>query len=70
VTFCNEFLKDLIHHALECGGGVDETKKHDKGSKKAMVDAKGGFLFVSFLNADIRIFPPYVKFGKYACALY
>jgi hypothetical protein len=68
VTFSNEFLKDFVHHALKCGGGVGKAKEHDKGFKESAIGAERRFPLVSF-DAHIGVPPPYIKLGENACTL-
>ena len=30
-------MEDVVHHRLECGGGIAESEEHDKGFKDATI---------------------------------
>jgi hypothetical protein len=64
MTFGNEFLEDFVHHTLKCCGGVGEAKEHDERFEKTPVGAKHRFSFIALLDADVGVFPPYVKLGE------
>jgi hypothetical protein len=63
-TFGNLFVKDGIHHGLECGGRVGETKEHNCRLKEAFMGEKGGFPFVAGFDANVVITPLNIKGGK------
>ncbi|KAG5335269.1 hypothetical protein C0989_001606 [Termitomyces sp. Mn162] len=63
-TLYNEVLKDIIHHGLEGGWAVGETKEHDEQLKQSLVGLEGHLLLVSFLNAHIVVTPPDIQFSE------
>ena len=52
--------EDFVHHGLESGGGVAETKEHDRGFVGSSMADERGFPFVSFFNPYIIVTPPEV----------
>src|SRR5258708_5031778 len=63
-SLCYLFLEYSVHHHLEGGGGVHESKEHDCWFKKSFWHKEGCFPFVSRFYAYIVISPLYVKFGE------
>ena len=57
VTFVDQFSENEVHHGLEGGWSVRETKEHDHRFEKAAVCLKGGFPLVSVTNAYVVV-PP------------
>ncbi|KAF8230462.1 hypothetical protein L208DRAFT_1281945 [Tricholoma matsutake] len=64
-SFHNEILKNIVHHRLECGRGVCESKKHHQGFEKPAIHAKRGFPFVTLFHAHIVVPPLHIKFCKW-----
>jgi hypothetical protein len=58
------FFEDGVHHGLEGGGGVGETKEHYGRFEKSFVGDKGCLPLVSVLDPYVVISPPYVYLGK------
>ncbi|KAF8238331.1 hypothetical protein L208DRAFT_1242869, partial [Tricholoma matsutake] len=63
-SFHNEILKNVVHHHLECGRGVCESKKHHQGFEKPAIHAKSGFPFVAPFHVHIVVPPPHIEFCK------
>src|SRR5882724_7079693 len=63
-SFINEFLEDVIHHHLECGGTVHEAKEHDQRFEKASVCPKGGLPLVSFFDLNVVVSPENVQLSE------
>ena len=57
VALVDEFSKYEIHHGLEGGQHIHETKEHDHGFKKAPVGLEGCFPLITITNSDIIITP-------------
>ena len=58
----SKFLgKYCVHHRLECGWGVCESKEHDSQLEQSLICDKGCFPFVSF-DANIVVSPSDVEF--------
>ena len=49
--------EDFVHHSLERGGGVAESKEHDSGFVGSSVTDEHCFPFVTFLNPYIIVSP-------------
>src|SRR6266403_4203080 len=60
----NFFSKDGVHHCLERGWGISESKEHYSGLVESFVAFEGSFPFVSFFNVNIVVSPSYVKLGE------
>jgi len=67
-TFGDKVLEDVIHHSLEGGWAVSETKEHHQWFKKRSVGAEHGLPFVTFLDMDIIVPPADIELGEVACA--
>ena len=52
----NELFEQLVHHSLECGGTVAQSKEHDKWFEQSMVGLKCCLPLVSLSDTDI-IYP-------------
>jgi hypothetical protein len=66
-TFLDEILEDVIHHGLEGGWTVGETKEHDQGSKESPVGAECSLPLIAFLDPDIVAPPADIQFCEVAC---
>src|ERR1700742_3024371 len=66
-TFINQTLEDLIHHCLEGGRTVSETKEHDSRLKESSICTEGRFPLITILDPDVVISPPYIQFGEELC---
>src|SRR5271163_657501 len=66
-TFRDQILEDVIHHSLECGRTVGETKEHHQGLKEASVSPKGSLPLITFLHVHVIESPTDVKFGEITC---
>jgi hypothetical protein len=65
-AFHDEVLENVVHHGLEGGGGVSESKKHHQGFEEAMVHPKHCLPFVPFLHVYVVVPPSYMSsFMKY-----
>jgi hypothetical protein len=62
------FLKDGVHHHLECGRGVSEAEKHHCGFKEPFWSEEGGLPFISWLNSNIVVSLTDVKLRKKSAA--
>src|SRR6266567_2583148 len=60
----NEISEEIVHHRLECGGGIGKAEKHDAWLEQPTVRDKRCLPLISLSNADILIPPAYVKFGE------
>src|SRR5713226_6527047 len=58
------FVEYSVHHHLESGGGIHETKEHNCWFEKPFWGEKRRFPFVSGFYAYIVISLLYVKLGK------
>ncbi|KAG5349175.1 hypothetical protein C0989_005447, partial [Termitomyces sp. Mn162] len=63
-TLCNEVLEDVIHHGLEGGWAVGETKEHDEWLEQSPVGLEGHLPLISFLNVHIIVTPLDVQFSE------
>ncbi|KAG6867761.1 hypothetical protein C0993_011478, partial [Termitomyces sp. T159_Od127] len=63
-TLHDEVLEDVIHHCLESGWTVGESKEHDEWFKQPPVGPEGSLPLISFLNVHIVVTPPDIQFGE------
>src|SRR5260221_7429471 len=61
--------EDVIHHCLEGGGQVAQSKEHDKGFKQSMVRGEGCLPLIPFLQSDIVETPAEVVNHSASCSL-
>src|SRR5258707_10627295 len=60
----NELMKDVIHHHLECHGGVAQSKEHDSWFKQASVSLECGLPLITLLDLHIVEPPVEVEYGE------
>ena len=48
-------MKDIIHEALEGGGGITQAKGHDQKLIVTLVSSKGSLGYVSFLHTYLVV---------------
>ena len=63
-----KWREDMVHHGLECCGGVCEAKKHDEGFAKSVACFEGCFMFITFFDAYVVVPSSNVEFGIDVCA--
>jgi hypothetical protein len=56
--------EDMVHEALEGGGGVTQTKGHEKKLVVALMSAKGHLGNVRLFHMYLVIARSKIKFGK------
>jgi hypothetical protein len=61
-TLGNLFLEDVIHHCLERGRWVHQSKEYHGWFEEAFTGLEGGFLFISWFDGNIVIFPSNIEF--------
>jgi hypothetical protein len=57
-------VEDMVHEALEGGGGVTQAKGHDQKLIVALMSAKGCLGNASLFHAYLVIARAKIKFGK------
>ncbi|KAG6875721.1 hypothetical protein C0993_007798, partial [Termitomyces sp. T159_Od127] len=63
-TLHDEVPEDVIHHCLESGRTVDESKEYDEGFKQSTIGPEGSLPLISFLNAHVVVAPSNIQFGE------
>src|SRR5882724_8530947 len=63
-SLVDEFLEDVVHHHLECGGTVHEAEEHDQRFEKALVHPKGSFPLISFFDPNVVVSPMDVQLSE------
>ncbi|KAG5337720.1 hypothetical protein C0989_009014 [Termitomyces sp. Mn162] len=63
-TLHNEVPEDVIHHGLEGGGAVGESKEHNEWLEQSLVGLEGGLPLVSLLDMHIVVAPPDIQFSE------
>jgi hypothetical protein len=56
--------KDMIHEALEGGGGITQAKGHDQKLIVALMSSKGSFRNVCVFHMDLVVDRMMTKFSK------
>ena len=64
VALIDEVPKNFVHHALEGGGGVAESKEHDGGLKQSSICSKRSLPLVSLPHSHIVVPPSNVQLGE------
>ena len=60
----DEVSEDVVHHGLECCGGVAQAKEHHLQFIQPTVGSECGFPFITFLNPSIIETPAEVQPGE------
>ena len=64
LTIVDELTEDIIHHCLECHGGVPQSKKHDSWFEQPSVSSECGLPLVIFLDPHVIESPAEIKYGE------
>ena len=67
--FGDQIFKNCVHHCLEGGRAVGQSKEHHKWLIKASVGLEGCFSFVSVFHSDIVESPTYVQLSEVLSSL-
>ena len=62
--FHDEVPEYIVHHSLEGGWALCETKEHYQGFEQPSVGLKGGFPLVTLANANIVVPPANIQLGE------
>ena len=54
----------MVHHGLECGRRICESKEHDHGLEKSSVRLERGLPLISVANPDVVVAPTDVELHK------
>ena len=68
-TFRDGVFKDSVHHGLEGGRAVSQTKKHNEQFIKPSISSECSFPFISFLHANIVETQADIQFGEVPSSL-
>src|SRR5260221_11630069 len=63
LTIVDEISEDIIHHHLECHGGVTQSKEHDSWLKQSSVSLECSLPLISFLDLHIVESPLEIEYG-------
>jgi hypothetical protein len=58
------FSEDVIHHCLEGGWRICQSKEHDHWFKQPFAGFEGGFVFISFFQMDVVVSPVNVELSE------
>ena len=62
---CARFVtEDVVHHGLECCGGVTQAEEHYSGFVQPTVGGEGGFPFITLFDPNIVEAPAEVQSGE------
>ena len=67
-SLCNQIVEDVIHHCLECGRAVSQTKEHYQGFKESAIGPKHCLPLISFLDVHVVVASTDIQLGEIACA--
>ena len=57
----DHIMKDMVHHCLECSGGVSESEEHNYWFVKSVTHFERCFILISLFDAYIVVSPMNVK---------
>ena len=60
----DEVSEDVIHHGLECCGGVAQAEEHYSGFVQPAVGGEGSFPFITLFDPNIVEAPAEVQSGE------
>ena len=60
----DELMKDVIHHCLECCGGVAQSEEHDSWFKQASVGLECGLPLITLFDLHIVEPPVEVEYSE------
>jgi hypothetical protein len=63
-ALCHLLPEYCIHHGLKSGGGIRESKEHDRGLKEPFMCEEGGFPFIALFDTDVVIAPADIECGE------
>ena len=63
-TTVDELMKDVVHHSLECCGGVAQSEEHDSWFKQASVGSECGLPLIALLDLHVVEPPAEVEYGE------
>src|SRR5260221_4206004 len=64
LTIVDEILEDIVHHCLECHGGVTQSKEHDSWLKQPSVSLEHSLPLIPFLDPHVVESPLEVKYSE------
>src|SRR5258707_9118383 len=64
LTIVDEVSEDIVHHCLECHGGVTQSKEHDSWLKQPLVSSERSLPLIPFLDPHVIESPLEVKYGE------
>ena len=63
-AFHDEVSENVIHHGLESGQAIGETKEHHQAFKQLLVSSEGGLPLITLLDSDIIVPPLNIQLGE------
>src|ERR1700733_4120431 len=63
-AFSNQVLEDVIHHCLEGGRGIGQSKKHHQWLEKSTIHMKGCLPLITFFHTHIIVSPTNIEFSE------
>jgi hypothetical protein len=63
-SFHDEVLEDVVHHSLEGGGRISESKKHHQGFEESTICTKCCLPLITFFHPNIVVTPSYIELCK------
>ena len=64
LAIVDEILEDIVHHCLECCGGVTQSKEHDSWLKQSSVSLECSLPLIAFLDLHVVESPAEIKYGE------
>src|SRR5258706_6519619 len=64
LTIVDEVLEDIVHHCLECHGGVTQSEEHDGWLKQPLVSSERSLPLIPFLDPRVIESPSEVQYSE------
>ncbi len=64
LTIVDEISEDIVHHCLECHGGVTQSKEHDGWLKQSLVSLECSLPLIPFLDLHVVESPSEIEYGE------
>src|SRR5258708_18487000 len=64
LAIVDEISEDIIHHHLECHGGVTQSEEHDGWLKQSSVSLECSLPLIPFLDLHIVESPLEIEYGE------
>ena len=64
LAIVDEISEDIVHHHLECCGGVTQSEEHDSWLKQSSVSSEHSLPLIPFLGPHVVESPSEIEYGE------